>query len=92
MPIETRGTWEAVPMSSGRGYWVQSAERPAGFDDDLVVCKVEGHRPNDARMLAAAPELHDALHDLLDDLGDASGPLIDAAKAALAKARGSTPF
>ncbi len=96
MPIETRGIWEAVPMTNGRGYWVQSAERTAGFDDDLVVCLVEGRRPNDARMIAAAPELHDALDELLNavEQGDvmAGHEAIGMARAALAKSRNTTPF
>ena len=43
-----------------------------------------------APIIAAAPDLHSALAALIDDFGDAEGPLIDKAKAALAKARGES--
>ena len=42
-----------------------------------------------ARLISAAPDLFKALNALLEDFGgDAEGPLIDSAKAAVAKARG----
>lgn len=42
----------------------------------------------DAHLIAAAPDLYAALEALVDDFGDAEGDLINAAKSALAKARG----
>lgn len=95
MPIETPGVWEAVPMKKGGGYWIQLKEGVSGFDDDVVVADVQGNRPRDARMLAAAPELYDALVELMASVGmpESAGTDLDAwndANAALAKARGET--
>ena len=93
MPIETPGVWEVVPITKGGGYWVQLSGGAAGFDDDVVVCKVEGRRPKDAAMIAAAPELYDALVELMNAVGRPEGPGTDMdawteAEAAVAKARG----
>jgi hypothetical protein len=44
--------------------------------------------PQDARLIAAAPELFDALQAIVDAFGDQNSLLIDQCKAALRKAKG----
>lgn len=73
------GPWEAIAENETEPYKVVGQYVVAS---DLP-CE-------DAWLIAAAPDLCDALSALIDDFGDAEGPLIDKAKAALAKARGET--
>jgi hypothetical protein len=100
MKRETAGLWLATPMTKGGGFWIESAVESAAFDDDVVVAQVDGNRPRDAALLAAAPELLKALDELLvvaeSDLQANPNPhpmrvaIVNDAKAALAKARGET--
>jgi hypothetical protein len=88
MKIESPGSWEAVAMTKGDGFWVQNNDADVGFDDDMVVAQVDGNRPNDARLLAAAPDLYAALQRMLGPAGYTDDNSITRqAKAALAKAR-----
>lgn len=50
------------------------------------------HRPNDSDLIAAAPELYEALEDVLGlvPLEFEESPMVAFAKAALTKARGET--
>ena len=62
------------------------------FGGDVCVCDfgIEAPKPEDARLIAAAPELYEALENLIDFLfhGKKDRQMILRAKAALAKARG----
>lgn len=88
-------TWHPCFIDMG-GY--QELERittePNGRGDSVVICDCGVYPPkmaDRAPLLMAAPELYRALARLVEIVdGERSGKSIDAAKAALRKARGET--
>ncbi|WP_434513806.1 hypothetical protein AB6Q56_14590 [Dechloromonas sp. ARDL1] len=78
----TPGPWEAIsnvvhgPMKDG-GYLI--AECPANI----------GNRIEDARLIAAAPELLDALIAITDESVCLKSAIVEQARAAIAKATGA---
>lgn len=65
--------------------------------DSQIAADQDANWEANGNLIAAAPELYDALEDLVSDIETDGGvdtsvwPILDAAKAALAKARGETP-
>lgn len=86
----TPGPWKWV---EGKGTWRGSIEPDVcDFGDDTQYYPTEGEPPNEANahLIAAAPDLYDALEALLVTKAPDFIPsrLWDDARAALAKARG----
>ena len=81
--------WAAVKSDPSEGvdcWWIMCGAMVIGSVDGPQSDKRQEARAN---VLAASIDLYKALGALLDDIGgDAEGPLIENAKAALAKARG----
>lgn len=82
--MHTPGPWSVGGKPSLK---IWSGYKPGHGD---VIAEVWRSGEVNANLIASAPELFEALSALIDDFGDANGPLIDKAKAALAKARGET--
>ena len=98
----TPGTWAYQP-SQAEGHWIIGLHNDIpeciGLSDDGYMCVSGICSEADARLIAAAPDLLEALQSLLpmldewhdefpDHVGDKEGPAIDAARAAIAKATG----
>lgn len=99
-PAHTPGPWEAVPPDGGaptaKDLW-ELAQRH-GLQSDYWFIRgpgddVHGHMSEaDARLIAAAPELLEALDAILNALPSATThPAIKMARAAMAKATGDQP-
>lgn len=84
MNKHTQGPWEFVdnslvgPKIDNKPVWL----RP------VILRSETGIAEADARLIAAAPKLLEALEALIDDQRDASLPVLAKARAAIAKARG----
>jgi hypothetical protein len=82
---------QAKPETFTPGPWTASGNGVHKGIRCVATTHNDDHRHADARLIAAAPELLAALRGLLD-LADESGrghlPMLDAARAALAKAEG----
>lgn len=89
----TKGPWEARDTCSQQERWVVAADHPYSTDHKLSVAR-EIDAEADARLIAAAPELYEALTDIRNRVLCPVGPtptldeLQEIASAALAKARG----
>lgn len=83
MSTHTPGPWSARIDPHGKPhYWIKT---PGGF----VIARVSGHGESDAALIAAAPEMLEALRNLLVyDTGDMPGDYIEAARGVIAKAEG----
>lgn len=82
----TPGPWHT---DAGQSFYVfahGSLMEQAGVNNGPFVCNASTQA--NARLIAAAPELLDALAALLEDQRDASPPVLAQARAAIAKARG----
>lgn len=77
----TPGPWVAEPDALG--------EFSVSFKDGAIIADVYGRNPANARLIAAAPEMLDALQGLVANVARTeAGPHIDLAIAAIAKATG----
>jgi len=86
MSKHTQGPWEA--RQSVRGYWfIEHQQGGEGYTLTKLDCGEE-----DSRLLASAPEMLDALHELVKYLGvdvdNGLDELLTNARAAIAKATG----
>jgi hypothetical protein len=86
----TPGPWSINPGANPTTGWhIEAKQGP------LTVCPAKAYSEADAHLIAAAPELYEALEQLLDDMGEDGLCVCPAAKtqaiAALRKARGETP-
>ena len=80
--------WTIADGESPRVYLINDGRDAVG-----EIVYTETRRPEDARLIAAAPDLLKALIDLLDEadiaeVDEYTAPKIDAARAAIAKAEG----
>ena len=80
--------WTIADGESPRVYLINDGRDAVG-----EIIYTETRRPEDARLIAAAPDLLKALIDLLDEadiaeVDEYTAPKIDAARAAIAKAEG----
>lgn len=93
----TTGPWRI----SGSRYQAVVADGDTGHDDPFSVSAYRGHlvcesaTDGNARIIAAAPDLYEALSGVMGYAEDGAltidaQPFLDAAYAALAKARGET--
>lgn len=98
-PKWTPGPWECVigAANTSERLVVQTATpRTKGRHYAVARCyaNLAGDSPHNARLIAAAPELYAALAELVEEIETDGGvdtscwPILDAGKAALAKARG----
>jgi hypothetical protein len=85
----TESKWTAGPWRVGRPLDLGSVEISTVVDDTLnLLCHVDINGPANARLIAAAPELYEAL-DAMVFAHEVIRPMnFDRARAALAKARG----
>ena len=87
------GTVRASPDEQGRMWPICQARNPAVRHDDYGRFRENGTDPFEAnaRLIAAAPELLEVARMVVgaSDLAGFSGPLGDAARAAIAKATGT---
>lgn len=83
----TRGPWKAVEYQAGDCWQIQYGGR-GNWLAEVVIDGDEVSAEADARLIAAAPELLDALQDLLaETLGaDMRFSTLNAARAAISKA------
>ena len=85
----TPGPWRLDEGQSSRVYLIDGKDGAVG---ELVFA--ETRNPADARLIAAAPELLEALQELMDDDAPWDGmrwaDACDKARAAIAKARGES--
>ncbi len=93
MSKHTQGPWKyGIELSSRSGEWLISFD--AGYRGrgiDIAETRPgSGQEEANARLIAAAPELLDALQDMIDYYGSASATVeaLTAARAAIAKAKG----
>lgn len=88
MSEHTKGPWLVRPTGDEHGQWSEVIAMDAGpFDAATGIC--ETYREEDARLIAAAPDLLRELADLVDLLeSDAEGIKTKYARAAIAKATG----
>lgn len=89
----TRGPWKAgrLPARVGDGFGY-GGESTVILGDGLVII-LESGREADAKLIAAAPDLLEALKDILEYTSEMDGhedwpPLRSAARAAIVKAKG----
>ena len=90
----TPGPWE-TSQSLGDAYIWAETEENGVFEHVAVVlrCDEPGMQDANAHLIAAAPDLYEALEEIADYVGDEVSfilgpPVVSAARAALAKARG----
>jgi len=97
MSEHTKGPWHRINSNNGTQFVMHEGGKDFTdvCDDTSVVCHITtNNHPNafeDARLIAAAPELLEALEDCLYSLGDEfnlPGDVKEAARSALAKAKG----
>ena len=91
-PKHTPGPWTIEPRKCGSGYWVQAG--------DVSICEIwhDDKAEADAHLIAAAPEMFDALCKVMGAFADTEKPTASglsmfraaykAADAAIKKARG----
>ena len=84
MSHTTPGPWSVLTLDDGTE-WVQSGCVRVAIVDDSAGCE-----PGNAALIAAAPEMLEALEALVDmvDSGDYRQATLNAADAAIRKARG----
>lgn len=90
----TAGPWHVIPMQLS--IWTNDGETKVATVEDLPwVTLSSGRRTSDsatecanARLIAAAPELLEALEAVLDDIGN-NGRACKQARAAVARAKGN---
>lgn len=91
---ESPKPWRAEQAKRGARTWIISDNGPSCDDDDCIVAQIDGYRPKDAALISAAPDLLEALEQLLDDMGEDGLSVCqeakDQARAAISKAKGET--
>ena len=89
----TKGTWALVIRPRGPDEIRSSDERAELICEFPFGASDGSELEANARLIAAAPELLEALRDLAESVRAAgiTGPYLDAADAAIAKATGATP-
>lgn len=89
----TKGTWALVIRPRGPDEIRSSDERAELICEFPFGASDGSELEANARLIAAAPELLEALCDLAESVRAAgiTGPYLDAADAAIAKATGATP-
>jgi hypothetical protein len=81
-----RSGW--VADTDGKGNWFVLTTNPVGLEDVAAICATNGYGENEARLIAAAPDLLVALQGVVR-VADRKTDEFDAAHAAVAKALGS---
>ena len=85
----TPAPWEYRDLGQKDGAWQVRANARRGGTDMVEVCTVyHWNAEANARLIAASPELLDALRDMVSDRECLSQATIDFAKQAIAKATG----
>lgn len=90
----TPGPWTYGRVRLGQGFaeWIVTAiHHERGRSNVLIAGDTQNHTPSDeaeanARLIAAAPDLLEAVRDMISDHGDLSEATLAFARAALAKA------
>lgn len=87
------GYVRGAPDSDGARWVICQARSPYKTQEELAAHRIDGTDPWEAtaRLIAASPDLYDAMAEAmaeLDALDFVTGPTIDKARDALAKARG----
>ena len=77
-------TWKINDGESQRVYLVNTQQGDAIGE----IVYMDTRNPDTARLIAAAPDLLEALEALIEDQRDASLPVLAQARAAIAKAKG----
>ena len=91
----TPGPWIACPGDARNHYNIET--RNSGNDLHPVATLIGPDRLENARLISAAPELAEAILEMLAVFGDheqydeESAAVVSAARAAIAKATGETP-
>lgn len=95
MSKHTPGKWDIVSRTTFGGGWavVSDHDHPTTTGKTFGVLVAQFCKIDDAHLIAAAPDLLDALEQLLDDMGG-DGLCVcqeakDQARSAIAKARGA---
>jgi len=86
MSAHTTGPWEWMGSNLVGGDYAKT--KTCILDFGCGCCKCDETTEADARLIAAAPDLLDALQTLLNDQRDASLPVLSKAREAVAKATG----
>lgn len=90
MSGHTPGPWTVVGASNDLRIVYSDGELRSHVADlhSMSLCDEHGSLRANAALIAAAPDMFDALRAIVDAFGDRDSLLIDQAKAALAKAEG----
>ena len=99
--MHTPGPWKATESDPAEGahvFWITAPEGLGPHNGEVDIANVPGNKPDNARLMASAPELLFALQQLHDDmdeyqhinkLGGHDNHVLRVARDAIAKATGA---